>query len=123
MASKTSPGWTLAQAAKAIGVSVKTIRRRIKDGTLRAETVEGKFGPEYRILELPSETAAKQTLDTNLGHLLDMLHGLQVENRDLAGNLGAAQEKIRTLENRVKLLTTPDKPWWKRLFSRKVSVK
>ncbi len=123
MVSKTSPGWTLTQAAKALGVSEKTVRRRIKNGTLRAETVEGKFGPEYRILELPGDTAAKQTLDTNLGQLLDMLNRLQVENRDLAGHLGAAQERVRTLESQVKLLTTGKQPWWKRLFKRRREMK
>jgi hypothetical protein len=101
-----------------MGVSEKTVRRRIKSGTLRAETIEGKFGPEYRILELPGDAAAKQTLDTNLGQLLDMLNRLQIDNRDLAGHLGAAQEKIRTLENQIKLLTTPHKPWWRRLLRR-----
>lgn len=119
MASKTSPGWTLTQAAKTMNVSEKTIRRRIKSGILRAETVEGKFGPEYRILELPGDTAAKQTLDTNLGQLLDMLSSLQVENRNLAGQLGAAQERTRALEGQLLLLTAGRQPWWRRLFRRK----
>lgn len=101
-----------------MGVSEKTVRRRIKNGTLRAETIEGKFGPEYRILELPGDTAAKQTLDINFGQLLGMLDRLQIANRDLAGHLGVAQERIRTLESQVKLLTTPHTPWWRRLLRR-----
>ena len=47
-------GYTIAQAAKTLGVSPKTIRRHIKDGKIPHVLVQGKFGEEYRILDLPS---------------------------------------------------------------------
>jgi hypothetical protein len=40
---------TIAQTAKALGLSVKSVRWRIKAGSLEAEQVEGKFGAEWRI--------------------------------------------------------------------------
>ncbi len=33
----------------------------------------------------------------------------------LAVQLGIASERIRNLEDKVKLLTTSQKPWWQRL--------
>ena len=44
---------------------------------------------------------------------------LQDKNLTLAAQLGAATERIRSLENQIKLLTAPMEPWWKRLFTRR----
>lgn len=47
-------GLTIAQAADALKVSPKTIRRYIKDGKIPYVLIPGKFGQEYRIpLSLP----------------------------------------------------------------------
>ncbi len=97
----------------------KTVRRHIKQGKIPYKLVPGKYGDEYRILELPPDKVREQALDTTPTLALDIIHRLELENRNLAGQLGAAQEKIRTLENQVKLLTTPHKPWWRRLFRRR----
>lgn len=40
---------TLREAAEALGLSVGTVRGHVKAGRLRAATVTGKFGPEYRL--------------------------------------------------------------------------
>jgi predicted site-specific integrase-resolvase len=40
---------SLAQTAEVVGVSVKTLRRWIKDQLLEAEMVPGKTGNEYRV--------------------------------------------------------------------------
>jgi len=50
---------------------------------------------------------------------MDMVRELQERNLTLAAQLGAATERIRNLENQVKLLSAAREPWWKRLFSRK----
>jgi len=50
---------------------------------------------------------------------MDMVRELQEKNMTLAAQLGAATERIRTLESQVKLLTTARQPWWKRLFLKK----
>jgi len=49
---------------------------------------------------------------------MDIIHRLEQENRNLAGQLGAAQEG-RTLENQVELLTTGKQLWWRRIFRRR----
>ncbi|MBA7526537.1 hypothetical protein ES705_18699 [subsurface metagenome] len=118
-------GLTIPQAAKAMRLSQKTVRRQLKQGKLPFKLVPGKFGDEYRILELPPDKVRDEALNTSpalmsiLSQLREDNKELQATNLQLAGQLGAAQERVRALENQVKLLTTPHKPWWRRLFWRK----
>ncbi len=117
MATRKTEGITLKQYALAQGISVMTLRRHISKGKVAAKLVDGKYGPEWRITELtPEQTETTKTLSA-LEQALNIIQQLQRENRDLAGTLGTAQERIRTLE--VKLLTEGRQPWWKRLFRRK----
>jgi len=46
-------GYTLREAAQALGVSIVTIRRYIKSGKLKAKLVPSKFGDSYVIEDLP----------------------------------------------------------------------
>lgn len=120
-------GLTIAEAAKLLGVSPRTVRRFIKSGKIRAELVPGSFGKEYRIPELPPgllrqkpvDDTPGQTRSQNYGQVMDMMRELQDKNLTLAAQLGAATERIRSLENQIKLLTAPMEPWWKRLFTRR----
>jgi excisionase family DNA binding protein len=129
----TEQGVTIAQAAKTLGVSPKTIRRHIKDGKIPHVLVQGKFGEEYRILDLPSirvetldasgeERAPREgepsvdvgvEVDSKLTWAVDLINDLQKTNLQLAAQLGAAQERIRELEGQVMLLSSPKEPWWK----------
>jgi hypothetical protein len=102
----------------AMGISQKTIRRRIKEGKIPYKLVPGKYGDEYRITELPPDGIRREALDTTPTLALDIIHRLEQENRNLAGQLGAALERVRALENQVKLLTMGRQPWWRRLFKR-----
>ena len=130
-------GYTIAQAAKTLGVSPKTIRRHIKDGKIPHVLVQGKFGEEYRILNLPDikvenleasgEEKAKPEGEAseegtsqaeNIDWALDIINDLQKTNLQLAGQLGAAQERIRELESKVMLLTAPEEPWWRKALKR-----
>ena len=130
---------SIAQAAKALGVSTRTVRRFIKAGKLKAELVAGPFGEEYRIWELPEELRKTKTKDSapvqssdqtssqstgqdlipTPGQLTDIIRELQEKNLGLAAQLGAALERIRNLEAQVKLLTAAHQPWWKRLFRKR----
>lgn len=116
-------GLTISQAAKALGVSARTVRRYIKAGKLHAELVDGHFGEEYRIPELPSELRQPKPVDKTPGQTpvqaMDVIRELQEKNLALAAQLGAAAERIRNLENQVKLLAVARRPWWKRLFRRR----
>ncbi|MBA7467596.1 hypothetical protein ES708_12047 [subsurface metagenome] len=116
---KNNEGLTLTQAAKAMRLTPKTVRRHIKQGKIPYKLVPGKYGDEYRILELPPDKVRGEAMDKTPTLALDIIHRLELENRNLAGQLGATQERVRTLENQVKLLTTtPHLPWWRRLLRR-----
>jgi excisionase family DNA binding protein len=113
---------TIAQAAEALGVSSRTIRRYIKAGKIAATLVAGPFGDEYRIFDLPPELLAKtagETTGQDSGQVMDIVRELHEKNLALAAQLGAATERIRSLENQVKLLTAGRRPWWQRLFRAK----
>ena len=118
-------GLTIAQAAKELGVSTRTVRRFIKSGKVDAELVLGPFGQEYRILELPVDLQKKKPLDNTAGQtpvqtpvqIMDIIRELQEKNLALAAQLGVATERIRNLESKVRLLTgAKQRPWWKRLL-------
>ena len=122
---------TIAQAAKSLGVSPRTVRRFIKSGKIQAELISGPFGQEYRILELPPDLHKPKPVDNTSGQtpihtltqtpiqVMDIIRELQEKNLALAAQLGAASERIRNLENEARLLTTAkQQPWWKRLFAR-----
>jgi excisionase family DNA binding protein len=125
-------GMNISQAAKKLGVSARTIRRYIKAGKIQAEIVSGHFGEEYRILELPPELYQAKTEDSASSHgqtysqasgqslvqAVDIIRELQEKNLALAVQLGIATERVRNLEEKVKLLATSQKPWWRRLFAR-----
>lgn len=118
-------GLSIAQAASKLGVSTRTVRRYIKAGRIKAGLVTGRFGEEYRILELPPElyqtkpegevpTPSQTPIQT-----IDIIRELQEKNLALAAQLGAATERIRNLESQIKLLAAARVPWWKRLFTRR----
>ncbi len=113
---KDREGLTIAQAARAMRLSPKTVRRYIKQGKIPYKLVPGKYGNEYRITELPPDSIRDEALDKTPALAMDMIHRLEQENRNLAGMLGTAQERIRTLENQVKLLTAGKQSWWRRLM-------
>jgi MerR family copper efflux transcriptional regulator len=135
-------GVTIAQAAKTLGVSPKTIRRHIKDGKIPHVLVQGKFGEEYRILDLPSikvetldasgeegakpegepSAASEPQVDSNSKLAIDLINDLQKTNLQLAAQLGAAQERIHELESRVMLLTTRRESLWRRTL-RKLRIR
>ena len=126
-------GLTIAQAARELGVSSRTVRRFIKSGKISAELVPGPFGEEYRILELPvelnkakpldntsSQTPVQTPVQSPIQSMDIIIRELQEKNLSLAAQLGAATERIRNLENQVRLLTVAkQQPWWRRLFGRK----
>jgi len=116
---------TIAQAAKSLGVSTRTIRRFIKSGKIEADLVPGPFGQEYRILELPAHLHKGQPVDSmpyptpvqTPVQVMDIIRELQEKNLALAAQLGVATERIRNLEGEVRLLTAAEqRPWWKKIL-------
>jgi len=127
-------GLTIAEAAKSLGVSSRTVRRYVKSGKIHAELIHGPFGQEYRILELPVEFRKSKPVDNTLNQssgqtngqtsgqisvqVIDIIRELQEKNLALAAQLGVATERIRNLEKDMKLLTVARQPWWKKLFGK-----
>ena len=91
---KNREGLTITQAARAMHLTLKTVRRHIKEGRISYKLVPGKYGDEYRITELPPEKVTGEALDKTPTLALDIIHRLEQENRNLAGQLGAAHERI-----------------------------
>jgi excisionase family DNA binding protein len=118
-------GWTVKEAAKALGRSEKTIRRNIKSGKMKAEQVPGKYGMEYRIVDLPVgrplDRGPDISIDNALVKALDMVRALQAESERLAGQVGFLQAQLQEAQNKIRLLSAPKLPWWRRLLWRKRS--
>lgn len=143
----TEQHWTIKEAAEVLGISEKTVRRRIKDGIIKAEQTQGKYGVEYRITSLEDAVPAGKGLnidhdqdvvryiDTENNHVmdkdlemegdmskaLDIIKALQEENAKLAGQVGFLQARVIELDRKVRLLTEPNqvRSWWQRLLRRK----
>ena len=123
-------GLTVAEAAKALGLSERTIRRQIKSGKIKAGLVLGRYGEEYRIelgeVAAPVEgvdrdlsNAVDKALDSALDKTLDMVKSLQQEKAELYAQVAYWQSQFRHLEEQVKLLTEAKRPrWWRWLRRR-----
>jgi predicted ArsR family transcriptional regulator len=121
-------------AAQHLGVSIATVRRRIKMGTLEAELQPGKRGPEYRV-RLPTEGIPEGPEDTQesaqaIATLLMLLGREQDDRRALQARLDAAAERLEEgagwkvraemLQAEVERLRAElgqaRRPWWRRMF-------
>ncbi|AKG54333.1 excisionase family DNA binding protein [Dehalogenimonas sp. WBC-2] len=130
----SSQNYTINQAAEKLGVSTRTIRRYIKAGKIQAFLVNGPFGEEYRIEELPDDLRKLDGLDNHSqtaldnhdplsaasGDMMAIFRELQEKNLALAAQLGAATERVRQMEGQLKLLTDgrpPKTPWWQKWYA------
>jgi MerR family transcriptional regulator, copper efflux regulator len=145
--------YSISDVAGILNLSPKTIRRYIKSGKLPSIKVPTKFGDEYRVTEIPEALKQEAEAQAQVQGRVDVVsleeqenrldvQQLYQENMRLAAQLGAATERIRhleeqlkmqenqlaparesvrLLEEKVKLLEAPKPvppslPWWKRLF-------
>jgi len=135
----SSQGLTIAEAAEALGLSERTIRRQIKSGKIKAELVLGRYGAEYRISGLGETAVARpgvdkapasaldktldktpaSALDKTLDKALDMVKALQQEKAELYAQVAYWQAQFQHLEEQVKLLTEAKRPWWRRWLRRR----
>ena len=106
-------GYTLREAAEALGVSIVTVRRYIKSGKLKARLVPSKFGDSYVIDDLPL---------LNKPSSEDMISTQPLINRieQLSQEVGYWKAKAEFLQERLLLLEAPKQTlkhkWWQRLF-------
>ena len=93
----SDPGWTLADAAQAFGVTDRTVRRWIKQRQIPAWKVDGPRGPEWRIRpgsKPTTEDIQPGSFVTTVDTHQDII-GLFELVRDLQDKLGAAQEQLK----------------------------
>ena len=106
-------GYTLREAAKALGVSIITIRRYIKSGKIKARLVTSKFGDSYVIDDLPPLTKPPSDDASSIQPLINRIEQLSQE-------VGYWKAKAEILQERLLLLEapkqTPKQKWWQRLF-------
>jgi excisionase family DNA binding protein len=106
-------GYTLREAAQALGVSIVTIRRYIKSGKLKAKLVPTKFGESYVIENLPMPTKPLSDDTQQVQPLINRIEQLSQE-------VGYWKAKTELLEQRLLLLQAPKQThkqkWWQRLF-------
>jgi excisionase family DNA binding protein len=106
-------GYTLREAAKALGVSMVTIRRYIKSGKIKARLVPSKFGESYVIDDLPIIT---KPISDNTQSTQPIINRIE----QLSQEVGYWKAKAEMLRERLLLLEapkqTPKQKWWQRLF-------
>ncbi|OGN97829.1 MAG: hypothetical protein A2Z77_02095 [Chloroflexi bacterium RBG_13_51_36] len=106
-------GYTLREAAQALGVSIVTIRRYIKSGKLKARLVPTKFGESYVIEDLPLPSKPLSDDSQPAQPLINRIEQLSQE-------VGYWKAKAEFLQERLLLLEahkhTHKQRWWHRLF-------
>ena len=106
-------GWvTLAEAAGLLGVSVDTIRRRLRKGAFEAQQVPTQHGPAWmvRLGDVPTVLPTGSSTPRQDATTLELVHlvgRLQEENRNLAGQLGYVQAKLHQAEDTIRALEAP----------------
>src|SRR5688572_12239144 len=98
MQTDTTERWLpLADAARELGVSVDTLRRRLRKGQLVGEqrtTPQGfvwwvRIGAAAQVAPAPMQPA-----QPGIVQLVTLVDRLQQENRDLAGMVGSLQQRL-----------------------------
>ena len=122
-------------AAARLGVSTRTIRRRIKAGDLEASLVDGPYGHEYRIPLAAIQTAQTVTdviafnRQTDVNTLaLAIARAIGETQQATRAELEALREQVRVLTEAVNKQTQSleasrqmleaRKPWYRRLFTK-----
>jgi hypothetical protein len=106
-------GYTLREAAQALGVSIVTIRRYVKSGKLKAKLVPSKFGKSYVVEDLPLAAKALPDDTQQIQPLINRIEQLSQE-------VGYWKAKAELLQGQLLLLQAPKQSpkqrWWRRLF-------
>jgi excisionase family DNA binding protein len=89
---------TLAQAAEVLGVSVDTIRRRVRRGELQARQVPTQHGPAWRVSLGTGPTVGSPPTHAPLGDLVAMLRELTERAERNAAAAALWQGRAQVLE-------------------------
>lgn len=122
----TATDWTPEQAAKALGKSVRTIRRLLQDGTLKGYKVAGRRRDEWRVK--PVNVSAFEAVTSPVSPLIrdenDRLWQLLKEKdaklEALTMRTGYLEALLSERDRELKLLTDSQaehRSWWRRFAS------
>jgi len=130
--------WTLQDAAGYLGLSTRTILRKLKAGSLQGRKVIGTNGPEWRItpVDMPStvETIVRasvktvtadgsstqdKTIDTTVQALLKVIESQAEQLKAAADVIVYQQSQLEEKDQQIKLLTDGQYThgWWRRFCS------
>jgi hypothetical protein len=114
---------SLTEAALELGLSAKTVRRRVRAGELLSRQVATQHGPAYEVWvgmgsqfngavtrEPSMSTHAGTQRDATTLELVRLVDRLQREDRDLAGMVGSLQQRLLFAEDRIRALEAPREP-------------
>lgn len=129
---------TIKEAAERLGVSDRTVRRRIKDGSLPAKLKMGQYGQQYFIPVNAIDTAQTITDVVEVKRVHDaqalslaIVQALEEQNKAFTDELeamkkevAASRQEITALREELKqrdeklleLVKAEKQPWWKRLL-------
>jgi excisionase family DNA binding protein len=117
--------WTPEQAAKALGKSVRTIRRMLQDGSLKGYKVPGKRRDEWRVKAVAvsaNETVSvpiQKALVTENDRLWQLLKEKDAKLEALTMRTGYLEAQLDSHKEQIKLLTDSKHKagWWIRFCS------
>ena len=107
---------TVREYAELHHISEKTVRRRIKAGTISAISVRGKYGPIYQIIDSYSEDEKPLDSDGQGDGLAQTILKLTDEIKNLAFMVGELKTKNDILERKLLSVGKRRKPWYRRIF-------
>ena len=119
----TDKDWTPEQAAKAIGKSIRTVRRMLQEGTLSGYKVPGKRRDEWRVK--PVKVAQSNTViipgkavsSVENDRLWDLVKQQAEKIEALSVRNGWLESQLQERDKEIKLLTDSQHKakWWQRL--------
>lgn len=122
----TVPDWTPEEAAKALGKSVRTIRRLLQDGTLEGYKIRGQRRDEWRVKPvkvtdpMAGNVPVTQLVQNENDRLWQLLKDKDGKIEALVMRTGYLEALLAEREKDIKLLTdkmTENRYWWHRFVS------
>lgn len=132
-------GWTVFEAARNLGVSEKTVLRRLQRGTLAGRKIAGQFGLEWRVYNTAQDSTIhtdshgqprtasvavqdKTGLDIRDQAINELKNELTALRNQLEGAIyrnGYLEAKLEERDTTIKLLTDSQHglTWWRRVRS------